>query len=204
MGALLKGIRAVRHLALVGLVVAVTACTSGSATEEATTAWAGIPLNEYQQESAADGEVSDAELRDAYQRASDCVAEDGWQVSVTDTADGGLDLSVASGPGDGSGAAGAKLEECYDSWVGPLDSIFRSTRIPQGAEREAEFDKWRECMTSNGASVDGVALGQSQEDAMAALEARNGIYPEWDESWASCVNDYYFVLWPEALGSAGT
>lgn len=195
----------ISRVRVVAVVIAATAglctgCGSTSSQNEAITEWSGQQLNDYQLKIAADGVVTDAELRDAYDQASRCVEKDGWQAEIRDSLSGGLSISVSPGKGGDIDAASAKLDSCMAEWVGPLDAIYQSTRVPQGAEREAKFAEFQDCMTSNGGSVDGAVLGQEQSTMMQALIAANGPYADWDLPLADCVEKYYFVLWPETLG----
>ncbi|MGC4175354.1 hypothetical protein [Demequina sp.] len=160
-----------------------------------------MELNAYQQELAADGRVSSAELAAAFEHAAECARAEGWQVTVQDSSDGGFTLA-ASAPKEDAERVMAKVDTCQDQWVGPLDQVFQASNLPQGAEREAEFAAWQECMRSNGAETEGVVLGMEQPQTIAQLESLNGPYPEWQISWADCVDKYYFVLWPDAAGNA--
>ncbi|MGC4174006.1 hypothetical protein [Demequina sp.] len=194
------------YAGVVGMFVALGAIVGCTATEtngHEINSWSGTSLNDYQRKLAADGEVSDAELRDAYDHAAGCVKKDGWQVAVVSANSGGFSLTASYGVGDDANAAAAKTDECLAQWVGPLDQIYQASHLAQGAEREAQFEKWKSCMTSSGGRVDGVSLGQDQKAMMTALTADNGPYEEWDNAWALCVDKYYFTLWPDAAGSEG-
>lgn len=199
--------RMARHLALVVLTafatVGVTACSGSADGPQPIDNWSGVELSEYQQRLAADGVVSDADLRDAYERAAECTATEGWQVTVIPASPGGLALNVSYGANDDGEAAISTMNKCLDEWVGPLSSIYLSAQAPTGAEREREFSQWQECMTANGASVEGAILGQPQDEMLQRLqEVNDRAFPEWDSTWQDCMDRYYLALWPEMFGGA--
>ncbi len=111
----------------------------------------------------ADGVVTDAEYRRAWEAARECMAERGWEVGELreDGLDGaGLNFNVTvSGAGRMSDRDLAELEarmerdrtECVeDGFVGPIQNVYAQTRIPTGEERIRRAAELESCLADLG------------------------------------------------------
>jgi len=168
------------------------------------TSWNGERLNEFQLTVVGDdGVVTEAELNDAYERARQCVQDDGWQALLTTDQFGAPALNIVTGRNDDAEAGTGVMQRCESVWVGQLKSIYLVSNAPTGAERETEFAAFRQCIEATGGETDGIFLGQEQGDMLGRIEELSGPYLEWPPERLACIDTYYAVLWPEMLGSPG-
>jgi len=180
-------------------------CSQDATSREPITTWNGETLNAFQLSVVGDdGVVTEAELKDAYERARQCIEDEGWEADIVDDAFGEPGLNVVTWAKDNNGeAAVSAMHECEAEWVGQLKSIYLVSHAPTGAAREAEFEEFRQCIESAGGKTDGIYLGQPQGEMVARIEELSGPFMEWPTERTNCIYTYYVALWPELIGAQG-
>lgn len=146
------------------------------------------------------GEVTLAQYRGAVERARDCVAREGFEVSeINDGNAGGLLLtfSFESGadPNDPNGPSAA-FDSCYAEHVEEIERAWFWGNVPTGAQRDAMYAEFLVCLADAGIDVTpltpsstkeqvtGVILGAPEDDAVSS-----GLW---------CL-DEFLVLYPDGM-----
>lgn len=196
-----------RALFAVGAMAAVFAmgvsgCASSDQQTDVVTEWNGQQVNAYQAEILSDSEVTLAELASAYDRVAQCIVDHGWQANVVVDQFGAPDVTITGDRGSDVQEMQEVLGACESEWVGPLASIYLADSAPTGAEREAKFVEFEECLRATGATVSGIYLGQEQSEMLQTIVDLNGPLLEWPDERTGCIDTYYLVLWPEMIESA--
>ncbi len=162
----------------------------------------------------ADGVVTAAEYRRAWEAARECMAERGWEVGELreDGLDGaGLNFNVTiSGAGRMSDRDLAGLEarmerdrtECVEGgFVGPIQNVYAQTRIPIGEKRIRRAAELESCLADLG--VDDVPYDPDDPDpnpVVAAIVAAN--LSDRDFSAALSCLERHEVLFPSLFSGA--
>lgn len=142
----------------------------------------------------SDGVITEAEYQAAIDAQVVCVQERGFEARAFRSEGAVLWGVSASVPSDGDGdAESAALDECYSAHVAEVERAYFFAHVPTGAERDALFVQFAECLESYG--VHGAIPSWTEHQIVDAIVEANG---HDDMDGLACLNQFV-VLYPEGM-----
>lgn len=176
-----------RPLGLLGLLAPASAFFLGGC-------WGGGSEEDAVGAALSDGVVTEAEYQAAVDAQVVCMEARGFEARAF-RSEGGLLWGVsASVPSDGDGGAeSAALDACYDTHVAAIEREYFQAHVPTGAERDALFVEFAECLESFG--IHGAIPSWTEHQVVNAIIEANG---HENMDGLACLNQFA-VLYPEGI-----